>query len=84
MESRLSSPGQDVARQLQAIIRALPPHQEIAEQPPLGAAVAVPLRAVGVQAAQVVGQLALQEGDGIVAAECDDAELRKIGHNGAV
>ena len=76
--------GKNVARKLQAIILALPPHQEIAEQAPLGAAIAVPLRSIGVQAAHVVGKLALQEGGGVVAAECDHTELRQIRHNGAV
>jgi hypothetical protein len=36
------------------------------------------------QRAHVVGELALQEGGGVLAAQGDDAELRQIRHNGAV
>ena len=68
---------------MQAVILALPPYQKISEQASLGTAIAVPLGGVGLQAANVVGELALQEAGGFIAAESDDAELRQIRDNGA-
>ncbi|VXB98254.1 hypothetical protein BURKHO8Y_170427 [Burkholderia sp. 8Y] len=53
------------------------PHQERAEQPALRRAIAREARGGGIEMLDVVGELVMQEGDGVFALHVDHAELRE-------